>query len=107
MKHIDFQKKISKSLDPIAYGQNLVRSFFYSRWIFKGTYTRQHLTLQHIQYTVKKFNLFYSGLIPAPPEVEEELETAPPEAAAAAAAQPLEPQAVEVEVEACWPAVAG
>jgi len=38
--------------------------------------------------------------------VEEELETAPPEAAAAAAAHPPELQAVEVEVEAC-PAVAG
>ncbi len=38
--------------------------------------------------------------IPAPPEVEEELETEPPEAAAAAAAQPLGPHAVEVEVEA-------
>ena len=38
--------------------------------------------------------------VKVPPDAEEELETAPPEAAAAAAAHPDEPHVVEVEVEA-------
>ena len=47
-------------------------------------------------------NIIKVCILPAPPDVDEELATEPPDAAAAAAAQPLEPQEVEVEVE-DWP----
>ena len=66
------------------------------------------LTLRNIySKKLKLFNyLLYKYLFPkvisvkVPPDVDEELETAPPEAAAAAAAHPDEPHVVEVEVEA-------
>ncbi len=62
-----------------------------------GTLHPQNCIIVHFNFV-----LFWNHciVVPAPPEVEEELDTEPPEAAAAAAAQPLEPQAVEVDVEA-------